>query len=100
MEKKWSLDVIIVTLLLCWASQHLIMSKDCATWNPLGESGTKCFTWCQHHDAAVSFRRKHIYQGIAVLVQGHWGVGLQQLSVDGAQNAHIVVGPLKGNNDE
>lgn len=26
------------------------------------------FTWRQHHDAAVSFRREHIYQGIAVLV--------------------------------
>lgn len=63
------------------------------------ESGTECFTWRQHHDAAVSFGREHIHQGVAVLVQGHRGVGLQQLSVDGAQDAHIVVGPLEENND-
>lgn len=30
-----------------------------------------------------------------MLVQGHRGVGLQQLSVDGAQDANIVVGPWK-----
>lgn len=65
---------------------------------PLDRTTVLCesFTWCQHHDAAVSFRREHIYKGIAVLVQGHWGVRLQQLSVNGAQDADIIVRPWKG----
>lgn len=52
-------------------------------------------TWGQHHDAAVCLRREDVHQRVAVLVQRHRGVGLQQLSVDGAQDADVVVGAWK-----
>jgi len=53
-------------------------------------------TWGEHHDAAVGLGRQDVHQGVAVLVERHRGVGLQQLPVDGAQDADIVVGPWGG----
>lgn len=49
-------------------------------------------TWSEHHDAAVSFWRQNVHQSIAVLVQSNRGIGLQQLSVNCAQNPNIVIG--------
>lgn len=49
-------------------------------------------TWSEHHDAAVSLWRKNVHQSIAVLVQRNRGIGLQQLSVNCAQNTNIVIG--------
>lgn len=48
-------------------------------------------THLQHGDGWVSLRWQHINQCIAVFMQCHRGWGLEQLPVDGGEDAHIVV---------
>lgn len=53
----------------------------------------RLFVRIQHRDGAVRLRWQNVHQRIAVLVQGDTGRRLQQLPVNGGQNAHVVVGP-------
>ena len=53
----------------------------------------------QHGDGTVSFRRQHIHQGVTVLVERHAGAGLEQLSVQGGEDADVVVGAGGGANN-
>jgi hypothetical protein len=50
-------------------------------------------TSLKHGDTTVSLWGKNVHQSIAVLVESHAGRWFQQLTVDGGQDAYIVVRP-------
>mmetsp|Transcript_19580 Transcript_19580/g.51517 ORF Transcript_19580/g.51517 Transcript_19580/m.51517 type:complete len:217 (-) Transcript_19580:35-685(-) len=46
----------------------------------------------EHRDRRVRLRRQHVHDGVRVAVQRDRRAGLEQLAVDGAEDAHVVVG--------
>ena len=50
-------------------------------------------------DGRVGFRGEDVDDGMRVAMQGDGGVGLEQLPVQGGQDAHVVVGPGRRRHD-
>ena len=55
--------------------------------------------YLQHGNGAVSLRGQHVDEGIGVLVQRNRGRRLQQLAIEGGEDAHVVIGASRGADD-
>ena len=55
--------------------------------------------YLQHGDGAVGLRGQHVHKGIGVLVQRNRGRGLQQLAIEGGEDAHVVIRTGRGADD-
>ena len=53
----------------------------------------------EQRDGGVGLWRENVHEGVGVAVQRNGGTGLEQLAVEGGQDAHIVIGSRGGAND-
>ena len=49
--------------------------------------------YLQHRNGAVCLRGQHVHECIGVLVQRNRRRRLQQLAIEGGEDAHVVIGP-------